>query len=210
MLSNLKLLLALYRQPRKAMGRILDEGSLLFGAGSAVFANLVLGLSLFIPIWTYATSAIAEDLACAGLRVALVGRDRAKLDRVREGMGADAGALVEPCDVADRAAVNAMVGRVLEAFGSIDILVCNAGMNVNPRRLETIDPADWDRMIATNLTGAFNLVHAVLPSMRERRHGLLIATTSQCEIFWVENLRIGECFKVTPKTKGILKWQWHR
>lgn len=45
---------------------------------------------------------------------------------------------------------------------------------------------------------------------RERRHGLLIATTSQGEIFWVENLRIGECFKVTPKTKGILKWQWHR
>ena len=47
-------------------------------------------------------------------------------------------------------------------------LVCNAGMNVRNRSLEVLDPADWDKMIATNFTGAFNLTHAVLPAMRER------------------------------------------
>lgn len=123
--------------------------------------------------------AVAENLAAAGLRVALVGRDRAKLDRVRESLGKHAdSARVEPCDVADRSQVGPMVERVLDDFGSIDILVCNAGINVNPRSLDTLDPADWDRMIATNLTGAFNLVHAVLPSMRERRHGLVIQISS--------------------------------
>jgi len=45
---------------------------------------------------------------------------------------------------------------------------------------------------------------------RERRHKLVIATTRDGEIFWVEDLRIGERFKITPKTKRILKWRWQR
>ena len=75
--------------------------------------------------------AIARALDGLGLRLALVGRDQRKLEETRgradrgRGLGADVS-----CDVADRAAVKAMVGRVLEAFGSIDVLVCNAGTNV--------------------------------------------------------------------------------
>lgn len=123
--------------------------------------------------------AIALDLAAAGLRVALVGRERSKLEATRDRIGRDDRAvLVEPCDVADRSAVGSMVGRVLDRLGSIDILVCNAGINVNPRTLEALDPADWDRMIATNLTGAYNLVHFVLPQMRERKRGLVIQVAS--------------------------------
>jgi NADP-dependent 3-hydroxy acid dehydrogenase YdfG len=56
--------------------------------------------------------------------------------------------------------------------------VCNAGTNVRRRSLETLSPEDWDLMIATNLTGAFNLVHAVLPSMRAREAGLVIQVAS--------------------------------
>ena len=67
---------------------------------------------------------------------------------------------------------------VLEAFGAIDVLVCNAGTNVRNRSLETLAPDDWDRMIATNLTGAFNLVHAVLPAMRARKNGLVVQICS--------------------------------
>ncbi len=80
--------------------------------------------------------------------------------------------------MADRPAVGAMVGRVLRAFGSIDVLICNAGINVPNRSFETLDPADWDRMIATNLTGAFNLVHFVVPAMRERKRGLVVQISS--------------------------------
>ena len=61
---------------------------------------------------------------------------------------------------------------------SIDVLVCNAGTNVRNRSLESLEPADWDRMIATNLTGSFNLVHYVLPSMRQRKNGLVIQICS--------------------------------
>jgi len=122
---------------------------------------------------------IAGALDAAGLRLALVGREAAKLEQTKSGLGQAAGeALVLSCDVSDRAQVKGMVETVLEKFGAIDVLVCNAGTNVRHRSLEALDPADWDRMIATNLTGAFNLVHYVLPSMRERRTGLIVQIDS--------------------------------
>ena len=124
--------------------------------------------------------AIAVSLDQAGLRVALVGRGAAKLEETRAALSESGrgSALVLPCDVADRPAVDAMAGRVLEEFGAIDVLVCNAGTNVRNRSLEALDPADWDRMIATNLTGAYNLVHAVLPAMRARQAGLVVQICS--------------------------------
>ncbi len=122
---------------------------------------------------------IAHTLAAMGVRVALIGRDREKLERVRAelSVGRDS-AFVAVCDVADRYAVKAMVDQVLAAFESIDVLVCNAGVNVKNRALASLDPADWDKMIATNLTGAFNLVHHVLPSMRRRKRGLVVQICS--------------------------------
>ncbi|MEO6808173.1 MAG: SDR family NAD(P)-dependent oxidoreductase [Isosphaeraceae bacterium] len=123
--------------------------------------------------------AIAKTLADLGMRVALIGRDRAKLERVRDEIAEAGGsALVEPCDVSDRPAVALMAERVLSELGSIDVLVCNAGINTPDRGLDVLDPAEWDRLIATNLTGAFNLVHVALPSMRERKHGLVIQIAS--------------------------------
>lgn len=123
--------------------------------------------------------AVAEALSGMGMRVALVGRDAAKLEQTRAGLGAAAAStLVEPCDVADRDAVGAMVGRVLEGLGSIDVLVCNAGTNIRKRAIGELDPADWDRLIQTNLTGAFNLVHFALPSMRAGGNGLIVQVAS--------------------------------
>jgi NADP-dependent 3-hydroxy acid dehydrogenase YdfG len=122
---------------------------------------------------------ITATLAEMGLRVALIGRDREKLERARAELstGRDS-AFVAACDIGDRFAVKAVVDQVLAAFGKIDVLVCNAGTNVKNRSLESLEPADWDRMIATNLTGSFNLIHDVLPSMRQRRNGLVIQVCS--------------------------------
>lgn len=122
---------------------------------------------------------IATSLSEIGLRIALVGRDREKLERNRAALaGGPDSALVAPCDVTDRRAVEATVNHVVDALGSIDVLVCNAGINVRNRSLESLDPVDWDRMLATNLTGAFNLVHFVLPFMRKRQNGLIVQICS--------------------------------
>jgi len=122
---------------------------------------------------------IAAALAEMGLRVALVGRNREKLERARAELkkGRDS-AYVATCDIADRVAVKAVVDQVSSAFETIDVLVSNAGINVRNRSLESLDPFDWDRMIATNLTGSFNLVHHVLPLMRRQRNGLVIQICS--------------------------------
>src|SRR3954452_6829430 len=81
--------------------------------------------------------ASAVELAKLGARVALVGRDAEKLEGTRRLIGRE-DTLVEPCDVADRAGVDAMAGRVLAAFGAVDVLVCNAGINVPNRSLEKL------------------------------------------------------------------------
>jgi NAD(P)-dependent dehydrogenase (short-subunit alcohol dehydrogenase family) len=124
--------------------------------------------------------AIATRLSGLGYRVALLGRDRAKLEKAAAGLSAKASEppLFESCDVADRGSVQKAVSRVLETFGSIDVLVCNAGVNVKNRSLATLTPEDWDLQIATNLTGAFNVVYYVLPSMRERKSGLIVQICS--------------------------------
>ena len=129
---------------------------------------------------------ITATLTEMGLRVALLGRDREKLERSRAELtsGRDS-AFVAACDISDRFAVKAVVNQILTAFEGIDVLVCNAGTNVKNRSLESLEPADWDRMIATNLTGSFNLVHSVLPSMRaetERAgHPDLLGVGPACE-----------------------------
>ena len=83
-------------------------------------------------------------------------------------------AVIAPCDVTDCAQVAATIATLLAELGSIDILVYSAGMNVPKRSLRSLDPGDWDRLISTNLTGAFNLVHFTLPGMRERGSGLVV------------------------------------
>jgi NADP-dependent 3-hydroxy acid dehydrogenase YdfG len=123
--------------------------------------------------------AITITLAEAGPRVALVGRDREKLESTRAALGAaSASAVVAPCDVTDRAQVGTMVDTVLAALGSIEVLVYSAGINVRQRSLRALEPADWDRLLATNLTGAYNLIHFVVPAMRARDNGLVIQIAS--------------------------------
>jgi NADP-dependent 3-hydroxy acid dehydrogenase YdfG len=123
---------------------------------------------------------IALTLAELGFRLALVGRDAGKLQQTKLLLpqGQSTSALTIPCDVADRESVKSMVDQVLSSSGAIDVLVCNAGTNVRNRSLEALAPTDWDLMIATNLTGAFNLVHYVLPSMRQKKEGLVIQICS--------------------------------
>lgn len=80
-------------------------------------------------------------------------------------------------DVASPEAVQRVVGEVIAARGKIDILVNNAGINVLGG-VEKISLEDWARIFDVNLTGAFHLIRAVLPSMRKQHSGVIINVSS--------------------------------
>jgi len=114
-----------------------------------------------------------------GAAVALIGRRRDKLDEVAAEIQAIGGkAAVEALDVADRKKVGEAGERLLKRLGRVDILVNNAGLNIVNRRLNEITAEDWDYILAVNLTGAFNMVQAAMPTMRNQKDGLIINIAS--------------------------------
>lgn len=121
--------------------------------------------------------AVARGFIDAGARVVFVGRRIEKLVVAAAGLDAERVMLLS-CDVADREAVDALAAEVAAEWGTVDILVNNAGTNSNPRAVGEVDPQDWDRTIAINLTGVYNMVRAVLPGMRAQRDGVVITVSS--------------------------------
>ncbi|MCO4888496.1 2-hydroxycyclohexanecarboxyl-CoA dehydrogenase [Cupriavidus sp. WGtm5] len=91
----------------------------------------------------------------------------------------DAGgrALAVRCDITDRASVEAAVAAVEQELGPIDVLVNNAGWDVFRPFVKT-EPAQWERLIAINLTGALHMHHAVLPGMVARKRGRIVNIAS--------------------------------
>ena len=81
------------------------------------------------------------------------------------------------CDVSDAAAVGAAMAAVMSRFGRLDALVNNAGVAVFAPVLETSD-ADWNRIMAVNLTGPFLCTKAAAPLMREQGGGAIVNITS--------------------------------
>jgi len=99
--------------------------------------------------------------------VALAGRKAETLAAAASEAGAAAGrVLVVPTDVTDPAAVNALFARVGEAFGRVDVLFNNAGVNAPPVALEDLAVDEWRRVIDTNLTGAFLCAQAAYRMMK--------------------------------------------
>lgn len=123
--------------------------------------------------------AIARALADAGCRVVAVGRTEEKLKETVEGHTTTTGSLTYwAADVASRDHVSGVVKWVQDKFGPIDILVNNAGVNVRDRQVANLSLDDWEYLLQVNLTGAFQMIHTILPSMRERKRGLIINISS--------------------------------
>ena len=119
--------------------------------------------------------AIAEALAGAGARVAVVGRDQAKAAAAAAAVGA--GAQGFNADVGDPASIGALVETVEKAFGQIDILVNNAGLT-RDNILFRIKDDDWDTVLDANLRGAFLAIRATSRGMIKRRWGRIINIAS--------------------------------
>jgi NAD(P)-dependent dehydrogenase (short-subunit alcohol dehydrogenase family) len=121
---------------------------------------------------------IAVALAREGCRVAITGRNGRKLEEAAASFDGRPPILTRPCDVAERADVERLFTWLNGQIGPLDILVTSAGVNVLKRRMADLDPADWDRVLAVNVTGTYNCMFAALPGMRQRRSGLIVNISS--------------------------------
>jgi 3-oxoacyl-[acyl-carrier protein] reductase len=120
--------------------------------------------------------AVAEALAGAGAKVAVIGRDQARAAAAAAEIGR--GAQGFACDVTDAAQVDACVAAVEQAFGGpIQVLVNNAGVTRDNVFLRLQD-ADWDTVLEANLKGAFRTIRAASRGMMKARWGRIINVSS--------------------------------
>jgi NAD(P)-dependent dehydrogenase (short-subunit alcohol dehydrogenase family) len=121
---------------------------------------------------------IALALAAAGADVALYARNRDDLEAVKASVEAlGRRAEIFCVDVLDKALIDENVKATLEAFGHIDVLVNNAGVNVRKPVLE-LSAEEWDLVIDTNLKAYFLMAQAVVPHMLSRGYGKVINMAS--------------------------------
>jgi len=124
----------------------------------------------------------AIELAKAGCRVIVSGRDAAKLDAAiagAEARGAPPGSITPaPLDVADATAVARVGAEVQGRHGRVDVLVNSAGVNFAKRYWNDTDSATFDEVVAINLNGAAACTLAVLKGMQQRRQGTVINVAS--------------------------------
>ncbi len=123
--------------------------------------------------------ATALQLLKSGWQVALVGRREALLQETATLAGVSASQVfIGAADIGDAAAVESLGARILEEFGSVDVLVNAAGTNAPQRALEVLSLADYHLMLNTNLHGAYYCVQAFLPGMRAQGSGTIVNVIS--------------------------------
>lgn len=124
-------------------------------------------------------AATAHELAKLGARVVLAARSTGDIEQHADAIKADGGhALAVACDVADHGQVAEAVKAAEDAFGTVTILINNAGVIDPIARLDESDPADWGKVIDINVKGVYHGAHAVLPGMQKAGGGTIINISS--------------------------------
>lgn len=149
------------RSGAKEMKRLYGKVAIVTGAGAGI------------------GEAIAHRFAAEGASVVVAELNRGNGERVAEALTQKhgTGAVFIETNVADASSVDAMVGKAVVAFGQIDLLVNNAGINVFGDPLE-ISAADWQRCMSVDLDGAWFCCRSVLPHMLGRGGGAIINIAS--------------------------------
>lgn len=122
--------------------------------------------------------AIAWALAKEEMKVIAIGRSPDKLKETEDRSPGLGPIYPLPLDISNRQTTYAAIEEVQLAHGTPWLVVNNAGVNIRDRGVDVVSPADWDAVLATNLTGAFNVTQAALPSMIEARDGIIVAISS--------------------------------
>ncbi|MFD1913236.1 SDR family oxidoreductase [Halodurantibacterium flavum] len=119
-------------------------------------------------------AATARVFFSAGARLVLLARDRESLDALSQ----ETGALAVTGDVADPASMELAVATAYERFGSLDVLVNNAGIIGPIASLAEADASDWGQAIDVNLKGVYHGMRAALPVMRAQGGGTILTVGS--------------------------------
>jgi NADP-dependent 3-hydroxy acid dehydrogenase YdfG len=124
-------------------------------------------------------AATAVALAASGVKVALLARRADRVTELAEKINADGGQAVGvAADVTSQESVDAAVEAVHQALGRVDLLVNNAGVMIPRNVTEDDAPAEWQRMIDTNLTGLLRVTRAFTPDLRDAEHADLVNISS--------------------------------
>jgi NAD(P)-dependent dehydrogenase (short-subunit alcohol dehydrogenase family) len=154
-------------------------------------------------------AAVSAAFATKGVRLALCDLDTARAKDMAAQLGGDARAF--GCDVTDKTSVDACVASVMDAFGTIDILVNSAGI-VDLAPAEDIGIDVWKRTLDVNLTGSFLMAQAVARRMIGAGGGKIVNLASQAGSVAIEG-HIAYCaakFGVIGMTKTMaLEWGKH-
>jgi 3-oxoacyl-[acyl-carrier protein] reductase len=133
-----------------------------------------------IAIVTGAASGFGEGIArkfvAEGARVVVADRDGDGARRVADALGAHAESV--RADVTRAADVEAMVRTAIERFDGLDILVNNAGMGHLPQPLESLDEADFDRILAVNVKAIYLAAKEVVPRFKAQKRGVILNIAS--------------------------------
>jgi len=121
---------------------------------------------------------IARELALAGCRVMIGGRREEPLQKLADSVASPNAILCKSLDVAEPTSIQEFFASAKSQLGEVDILINSAGINIQNRTMAAMDPADWDRVMNINATGAYRCMLEVLPEMRARRDGLIVNISS--------------------------------
>jgi NAD(P)-dependent dehydrogenase (short-subunit alcohol dehydrogenase family) len=120
---------------------------------------------------------ICLRLATEGARVLVLDRDADTATATAEAIRKSGGSTRDyACDVSNHARVAEVIGKMLDE-GDVDILVNSAGV-AHIGNVETTSEADLDRLYSVNVKGAYNLLAALIPAMKVRRHGVIVNIAS--------------------------------
>ncbi len=125
--------------------------------------------------------AIAETYAAHGTKVVISSRKHDACVQVADQINGRYGprtAIAAAANISDKSALQALVDETREAFGRIDILVCNAATNPHFGPMSTITDEQFQKILTNNILANHWLVHMVAPQMVERRDGAIIIVTS--------------------------------
>lgn len=126
---------------------------------------------------------MARGMGRAGAAVALAGRDAGKSKAAVAELEAEGiKAMAVAVDVADPASCDAMVAEVEKGLGRLDIVVCNAGINIR-KRPEELAPEEWRKIQAINLDGTFYTARSAHPALVRQGGGKIVTIGSMMSIF---------------------------